>query len=208
MTNLYRLFIKGFLTVFPLTLTVYLLIWVASVAEDFFGQPLRQILPDGFYIAGLGVAVGFAVVLAIGFLVNNYFTSQLFSWLESSLTRVPLIKVVYSPLRDIMNLFSGDRNSGMQRVVMVRLAGTPEQPTEVLGLVTRDSFADLPKGLAAADGQARRLTVYIPLSYAMGGLTVVVSPEVVREAPISAQQAMQLSITAWIKTRKSEHPPG
>ena len=66
---------------------------------------------------------------------------------------------------------------------------------ESMGLITRDKFGDLPKDTIPDD----HVAVFLPFSYGVGGFTVLVAKSQVRETSLSAEKAMQLSITGWIK---------
>lgn len=193
-TSIYRIFLKGLLTLLPITITLYLLAWIVAEAEELFGGPLRDILPAAFYIPGFGVGLALLVIFLVGLLVNNYLASRLVHWLEETLQKVPFIKTIYNPLRDVMNLFAQDTGSALKRVVLVELPGLG---VTVIGLVTRDSFAEF--GTAIQPGH---VAVFIPYSYAVGGFTVLVPKDQVREVDIPPERAMQLAITAWIKTDK------
>ena len=186
-----RVFLKGLFTLLPILLTIFLLAWVASGAEWAFGEPLRALLP--FYFPGLGVVLALVIVFVVGLMVNNYLTQKLVEVLEDLLERVPIIKNIYSPLRDVTQLFARDKaTSTQQRVVLVQFDGL-----ELMGLVTRDKFGDLPKGMV---GEGEKVAVFLPFSYGVGGITVLVQKNRVRETDLPAERALQLAITGWIKT--------
>lgn len=190
MAFLSRVFIKGLITLLPITLTIALLIWVASKAEWMFGEPLRQIIPEAFYFPGAGVFLAIIVIFMVGLAVNNFLTNRLVAFLETQLERVPIIKTIYSPLRDVTQMFAKKEHSNLQRVVMVRMGDV-----ETMGLITRDSFVDLPQGTIPPD----HVAVFLPFSYGVGGFTVIVARNKVRETSLPAEKALQLSITGWIK---------
>lgn len=201
MQKVYNQFVKGLIAILPISITLQLVIWIASFAEDSFGNPLARVLPTGFYTTGMGIVVGFICILFVGFLINNYLAAQFFVWFENQMKRVPLFKTIYSPIRDIMNMFDGERSMGMKRVVMVEMY----EGVEVVGLVTRDQFQDLEMGF---DKQKTKslLAVYVPFSFAMGGMTILVPKSKVRDTKLTPQQALQLSVTGWIKSSNSEAP--
>ena len=186
-----RIFLKGLLTLLPILLTLFLLAWVATRAEWAFGEPLRAWLPDAFYFPGMGVVMCLILVFLVGLMVNNYLTQKFFDWLEVQLEKMPVIRSIYSPIRDVTQLFARSSSSTAHRVVMVQM----DNGGEVLGLVTRDSFQDLPGG-AIADGS---IAVFLPFSYGVGGFTLIVPKSRTRDTGIPADKAMQLAITGWIK---------
>lgn len=177
-------------------ITIYLLFWIAGAAENFFGQPLRQVLPESLYIPGLGLAVALVLIFFIGLMLNNYITNRFMMWLEQTLENLPIFKAIYSPVRDVMSLFSRNDQNSLKRVVMVDLE---QMGIKTLGLVTRDRFDDFAAGTVPKD----HVTVLIPLSYMVGGITVIVPKSAIREVEIAPEKAMQLALTAWVKSEKA-----
>ena len=188
-------FFKGLIVVLPITLTFYLLIWASYKIESLFGSALEMLLGKWFYIPGLGIAVTLLFIFLIGVLVNNYITGRFFSWLTRTLEKVPLIKVIYNPLKDLMALLPGrsSEKTKPQKVVLVPLGPLG---VEVLGLVTRDELDELP-------GE-NLISVYVPLSYMLGGITLLVSRDKVKKVDIPVDQALKLSVTAWIKAQDNK----
>jgi uncharacterized membrane protein len=129
--------------------------------------------------------------MLVGVLVSNYITGRAFVFITGLLEKVPLIKTVYLPLRDLMGLIPGKSGDGnLNRVVLV-----PLEPMGVkaLGLVTREELTEMPgKNLVA---------VYIPLSYMLGGITVLIEPSKVEHVDIPVDVALKLSVTSWIKAK-------
>jgi uncharacterized membrane protein len=87
---------------------------------------------------------------------------------------------------------SGTDNKA-QRVVLVPLPGLG---VNALGLVTREELDELPEN--------NLIAVYIPLSYMLGGFTVLIEKDKVTKVDIPVDQALKLSVTAWIKARDRE----
>lgn len=199
MRFIYSAFIKGVITLLPISLTIYLLAWFAEAMETFFSGPLQNLFPHVFGFTGAGFLVGMTIVFLVGLAVNTYITQRFVDWIDARLENLPVIRTIYGPIRDVTNLFSshGSGHSGaqQQRVVMVQINDTG---LESLGLITRDTFLDLPPGSVPPASVA----VFIPFSYGMGGITVVVPRARVRETAIPAERAMQLAITGWIKSSK------
>lgn len=190
------LFIKGLLTLLPISLTISLLIWIIRSLETSFGTALTTLLPYRFYVPGLGLVLAITAILLAGLLVENYLAGPLFRRFEILLKRAPIIRTIYSPLKDLADLFSRAQGSAHgQRVVFVQTA----PGIESLGLVMRDNFDDLPPH-AVPTG---KLAVFIPLSYGFGGFTVVVDRSAIRDAGLPAERALQLAITGWVRSGRS-----
>lgn len=196
MKHINQIFFKGLIVVLPITLTFYLLIWASYKVESLFGSTLEMLIGKWLYIPGLGIVVTLVFIFLVGVLVNNYITGRFFSWLTNTLEKVPLIKVIYNPLKDLMALIPGrssDKDK-LQKVVLVPLEG---MGVEVMGLVTREDLVELPNS-------SHLIAVYVPLSYMLGGITVLVPREKVKKIDIPVDQALKLSVTAWIKAKDKE----
>lgn len=196
MKHINQIFFKGLIVVLPITLTFYLLIWASYKVESMFGSTLELLIGKWLYIPGLGIAVTLVFIFLVGLLVNNYITGRFFKWLTNTLEKVPLIKVIYNPLKDLMALIPGKSSDKdkLQKVVLVPLEG---MGVEVMGLVTREELNELPDS-------SHQIAVYIPLSYMLGGITVIVPRDKVKKIDIPVDQALKLSVTAWIKAKDKD----
>ena len=187
-----RLFFKGLFTVLPVALTFYLIYWVLSSVESLLNRYVVAFIPDLLHFPGMGILTAVALLIGIGFLMNHFVSDKLSGFFENLLTKIPLIKTVYRPLKDLMHLFAKKPNQSMQRVVLMTLPGLN---IKMLGLVTRDKFDDLP-GRNIPEGH---LAVYVPGSYFLGGVTLIVPKTQIRELDMPVEQAVKLALTGWIK---------
>ena len=186
-----RIFFTGLLTVLPVVATLYFMVWLIGFAERVFGKPLEWLIPEA-YRTGMGIVIALALVFAVGVLMREYFFNRLFRHIESVLLGVPLVRSIYGALRDLLGLFSRDKESSLE-VVALTLPGTP---LRMLGFVTRKEFGDLPQGIAGAGD----IAVYLPMSYQVGGYTVFVPRELVQPVQMSREDAMKFILTGGLKT--------
>jgi len=129
-------------------------------------------------------------VFLVGLLVNNYVTGRFFVWFTKSLERIPLFKVIYNPLKDLMALIPG-RSSDKDKPQKVVLVQLEHLGVEVMGLVTRDELDEI--------HDKTKVAVYVPFSYMLGGMTLIVAKDKVKKVDMAVDQALKLSVTAWIK---------
>ncbi|MDA9793418.1 DUF502 domain-containing protein [Bacteriovoracaceae bacterium] len=189
--TIYSIFLKGLILVLPVTLTISLISWAVVRVEGIFGNILSKLLGH-FYVPGIGILASLLIVFLAGLLVSNYITERFVKYFLSKFEKVPFIKTVYNPLKDLFALFgSGGANKNMQSVVLVRPVGSP---LSFIGLVTREDFPDLPDN-ALPDNH---IAVYVPMSYMFGGFTTIVSRDAVTAIDIPVEKAMKLAITGWI----------
>ncbi len=195
MKHINQIFFKGLIVVLPITLTFYLLVWASYKIESLFGSTLEMLIGQWLYIPGLGIAVTLVFIFLVGLLVSNYITGRFFSWLTDTLEKVPLIKVIYNPLKDLMALIPG-RSSEKNKPRKVVLVPLEPMGLQALGLVTREDLDEIPG--------TNLIAVYIPLSYMLGGMTVLIEKEKVKVVDIPVDQALKLSVTAWIRASDQE----
>ena len=194
MSRLQKTFVSGLVSFLPIALSIYVASSAISIIENMLGQHIKRLLPEGRYIPGLGLLTTVLIIFLVGFLVNNFLTAAFVNKLQEKLTEIPLIKIVYSPLRDLMNLFAkGQEQQTLKKVVLVHFT----EQHSVIGLVTRESFDDLGLPQIATHG---KIAVYIPMSYGLGGYTVLVSKNELEPIDIPIEKAMSLALTGWIKT--------
>jgi uncharacterized membrane protein len=197
MTNLRSIFLRGLFTFLPLLITVYVLFAGAQMVENLLGGTIQSLAPQA-YIPGVGFVVIIVLIFLLGLMLNSLILGGLFRRIEDRLMTVPLFNTVYSPLRDLMKLFSKKGQSDLKAVVLVELGNG----IQAIGLVTRESFRDLPTLSQMTDG---KITVYIPWSYGLGGLTFLVPKSKVTPVDIPVERAMSLALTAWVKTVEETH---
>lgn len=193
-----KLFLKGLAVTIPVALTLAIAWWLAASAERLLGRLLVMILPEGWYLPGMGLVSAMALILLVGLLSHVIIFQRLFEWGEGLLARLPLIKTIYSALKDFFAYFSGGGRQSFSKVVMVKLPG---HEFEVLGFVTREVFDDLPLDPQAEDPVA----VYLPMSYQIGGYTLYLPRAALTPVDVNFEDAMRLAITGGV-TQTPERP--
>ncbi len=188
--QLYKYFLRGLITVLPVALTVYLLFLFLAWTEGAAAWLLNPII-GGFYVPGLGLVLGVAIILVIGFLVSQRKVRRSLAFIEFPFTNLPVVKSIYSSIKSFADFFSSGSKQSGQQVVILRM---PDHALEMVGLVTRRNFDDLPAGFMAGD----RVAVYLPMGYNIGGYTVFVPGDWVTPIEMSVEEAMRSSLIGWM----------
>jgi uncharacterized membrane protein len=191
MKRLSKYFFRGLIAVLPLALTVYVLYLFLAWTESVALWVLRPVI-GSFYVPGLGLFFGVLLILAIGVLVSSKRIGRILTIIELPFTNLPVIKSIYSSLKSFADYFAPASSAGGgQQVVSLRMPG---HEMEIIGLVTRRNFDDLPAGLLEGD----RVAVYLPMGYMIGGYTVFVPAAWVTPLEMSVEEAMRSSLIAWM----------
>ncbi|SOE49430.1 putative exported protein [plant metagenome] len=197
-----KYFLRGLIAILPLALTVYLLVllvaWLESTA-----MTLLSPFIGSFYVPGMGLVLGILGIFALGALLSGARVQKVMTYVEMPFTTVPVVKSIYSSLKSFADYFSprGKQDGPAQQVVLLRL---PDQPLEVVGLVTRHGVDGLPEGFLQDD----RVAVYLPMGYMIGGYTVFVPRSWVHPIAMSVEEAMRSSLIAWMSRSTDPLRPG
>jgi len=187
-----RLFFKGLGTIIPIALTVAIVVWLAGIAERGIGSMIKLVLPEAWYIAGMGLVGGIAVVLAIGLLSQVWLFRKLIDLGEAILDRMPVVKSVFRATKDFVEYFSSENADRFNQAVMVR---HPEFKFGVMGFITREDFSNLPFG------EEGEVAVYLPLSYQVAGYTIFVPKDWCEPIDLPFEDAVRLILTAGMSRR-------
>lgn len=198
MKTMGKIFITGLFTVLPVFATAYLIVWFFAGAERFIGAQVRWLIPDEYYLYGMGIAVALAVVFLVGLLMHAWLFREIVGRAERVLLKIPLLRSIYAALRDLLGLFARHGDELPMQVVSVELPGSGMR---LLGFVTRTDFSDLPEGI----GRDGEVAVYLPMSYTIGGYTVFLPRASVTPVDMSREEAMKFVVTAGIRSSAERH---
>jgi len=194
MKRLYQYFFRGLIAFLPVAITVYVLVLFVTWVERSAMALIRPITGD-FYLPGLGIALGALLILALGVLVSLPITARLLSWVELPFTNLPVVKSIYSSLKNFADYFSPHEQDS-QQVVLLK---APGNDLSIVGLVMRKSMEGLPKGIGELQGQ---VAVYLPMGYMIGGYTVIVPRSWTTPVEMSVEEAMRMALIAFMSNNK------
>jgi len=195
MNALGKLFLKGLVVIIPVALTLAILWWLARGAEQLLGGLLVRFLPTGWYVPGMGVVAALALTILIGLLSHVLIFQKLFALGEEILNRLPLVKTIYSAIKDFIDYLSPGSSQAMSKVVLARIPG---QDFEQIGFVTREDFSTLPMDPTVEDPVA----VYLPMSYQIGGYTLILPRSSVTPIDMPFDEGMKLVLTGAVAREK------
>ena len=160
MNRLLRYFFQGLLVILPVVLTIYLLYLVLVKLNGFFFWIGKKLASEETAwitsLLGFVTTVGFVVIA--GIFASNFIGKAMVKLVEGMFQRLPLVKLLYGSIKDLLSAFVGDRKS-FDRPVLVSLTGSGD--AKVIGFVTRDSLDFL--------GIDDHVAVYLPQSYNFAG---------------------------------------
>jgi len=170
-------FVRGLLFFIPAVVTIYLF-YVAFVKLD-------RIL--GFRIPGLGLVVSVAFITFLGFLASNFVTRRFVYLMDRLLTHIPLVKLLYSSIKDITGALVGEKKT-FEHPVVVDLS--PDGKIKLLGFITREDLDVL--------GLKDQVSVYLPQCYNFGGNLIIAPKERVKPLDVEGAQMMTFILSGGV----------
>jgi len=175
--RLIRYFLRGCLVTAPLGLTIYI-VWTVLGAID-------RLVP--IPIPGVGFVATITLITLIGLLTSNVVGRTLVDLTDGLLRKLPLVKLVYTSIKDLVSAFVGDKK---RFDVPVAVTLFPHAGGKQLGFVTRDGLGRL--------GMPDHIAVYIPQSYNFAGYLLLVSRSAVEILDLSASEVMTFIVSGGI----------
>lgn len=183
MKKIVRTFLKGIFVLTPIGLTLFILYKVYEFADGIFKMLL---LKEGIYFPGLGLILTLFLILIVGFLANNIITNKFLSLVTSLFEKTPVVKTIYSTIKDTINSFS-DNKKGLSQLVIVSI---PNSPIKLLGFLTNDEENKfIPKG---------HCSVFLMQSLQWSGNLIVVPKEIISPVEASSEEAVKFIASAGL----------
>ncbi|MBK7911524.1 DUF502 domain-containing protein [Candidatus Pollutiaquabacter sp.] len=196
MKRLLNFFFQGLLFVVPIAVTLWVLfraiLWVDGLLP--FQVPIHLPGKTEIDIPGLGLITIFLFIAAVGWLSARYIRNPLFSYLEQLIDKAPLVKLIYSSVKDLVQAFVGEKLR-FNQPVLVRL----EKESEInrIGFITQEDLSDL--GL-----EKEKVAVYLPFSYSFAGELIILPRENIRPLNASGTDMMKFIISGGVTEIKED----
>jgi uncharacterized membrane protein len=177
MKRLFNYFVRGLLLLAPLAITLYVC-WVTFTTIDgWLGLP----------IPGAGFLVTIALITIFGFLAGGFVTRRVVGLLEQLMQRLPLVRLLYSSTKDLLNAFVGDKRRFDKPVLVELLPGSNAQ---AFGFVTQESLDQLQLPGHCA--------VYFPQSYNFAGSLVIFPRAQIRRLDAESSAVMAFIVSGGV----------
>lgn len=182
-----KFFKRGLVTLAPLAITITITIWILWTLEAAFSIPIKAVIGERYYFPGAGILLGFLLIFFTSLLINTWLLRKVYYFGERIVQRIPLIKSLYNAIQDVFSYLQMPQREESSRVVRITI-----NHVHLIGLITREDFTNLPKGFADKD----HIAVYLPMSYQVGGYTILVQRSQVTPLDMTVEQAMRYLLIA------------
>ncbi len=188
-----RYFATGLLVWVPLVITLWVLSLLVGTLDGVLDLLPAPYHPDtwlGMHVPGLGTIVVLAVILVTGVVTANYFGRRLLTLWENLLARIPVVKSIYSSVKQVSDtLFSG-QGEAFRKVLLVRY---PHPEAWSLAFQT-----NVPPEVQSSLGDDY-VGVFIPTTPSpVNGFYFYVRRSETRELPISVDLALKYIVSMGV----------
>lgn len=187
------LFISGFLTLLPFTLTYSVFAFSFKVIKNLF-QPLTLVQNKIPYLKDIPhaeIILALILIVLAGIFLKSFIIQSLFHLFEYCLIKIPFIRPVYNSTKQLVNAFSPKDNKELKKVVLVEF---PYRGSFAMGFQT--SVVPSP---FAPNNESEYVGVFVPTSpNPTSGFFIMVKKESVQPMDITPQEAMALIISGGI----------
>lgn len=186
MKSFLKYFLRGLLVIVPVGVTIFILVYVFNGLYSLFSYLLPFInIPFLRLIAGL--LFTFGGIFLIGLFASNFVGKKLFGLLDKIFTNVPLVKMLYGAIRDLVEAFAGEKKK-FDKPVLVTL-GTSSY-AKIIGFMTRESLDNL--------GLKDHVAVYLPQSYNFAGNVLIFPKEAITPLDIESSEVMTFIVSGGV----------
>ena len=135
-------FLAGIFIIIPFGITIFILKFLFNFADGILGSHLDSLLIycgwGGGHIPGIGMFTGAVVIYLTGLVATNVFGKRLLKLGDNLLTRIPLVKSIYTSSKQLTKVFS-EGGSSYRRAVFVEW---PRPGIKAVGFVTAEVERD------------------------------------------------------------------
>lgn len=190
MKKLINYFFQGLLFVVPAVVTFYVLIQAIIWMDNLLYITIPVHIPgsDSMHIPGLGIVIILTSITALGYIGTRFVRNPFFHIFETMMERTPLLKIIYSSVKDLIEAFVGEKKRFTQPV-LVTMSISPA--IQRIGFITHDTLTHI--GL-----DKEKLAVYLPFSYGFNGQLVLVDAMNVTKLNASGTEVMKFVISGGV----------
>jgi uncharacterized membrane protein len=188
---LWSIFLKGLLTLLPITLTVAVLNLSFKILKNWL-RPIYNLEPD--FLKAIPFSeflLTFFFVLLIGLILNVFILNSFWAAFETLIGKIPLVRPIYAGIKQLVQAFNPHDNGSFKHVVLIEF---PRQGIYSIGFMTSEAPTEL-----SPDTRTIYYNVFIPTTpNPTAGFFLIIPKENVQITNLSRQEAMALIISGGI----------
>lgn len=194
-----RALIGGLLVWLPILATLFVLKFIIGLMDNSLSLLPLKYHPEqlfGFHIPGVGVVLAILILFFTGLFVGNFIGEKFMELWEYILNRIPLVRSVYSAVKQVLETVLVPSSQSFRQVLLVRF---PHQNSWTIAFLVG-------QGLIEANEltQEDLLTVFVPTTpNPTGGYVIFVPRKDAIELSMSVDEALKFVISLGVVLPKN-----
>ena len=184
-------FLNGVLTIVPIILSIYVVYKVFTLFDSLLGTFLKMYLKEA-YVPGIGLLCTIVLITLLGWLSTQYISGRIIKLIDKLLESIPLIKTIYSIIKDTVSSFIGEKKS-FSKVALVEI---PNTGMKCIGFITAEELEKFHSALE------NHIAVYVPQTFQVAGITFLIPKEQIQILDISPEEAMKFILSGGITSKR------
>lgn len=193
MKKLLGYFFQGLIYLAPIGITIFVLYKSFVLLNDLLTPLVSKYL--GIDVPGLSILIVFLMVAALGFLGRTFIARPIKRIVNHIINRVPLIKVIYTSIKDLLSAFVG-KEKKFNQAVLVKVNTISN--LEKLGFITQEDVSKL--GITGD-----KAAVYFPHSYNFSGELFIVPIEHITKIDVPSADVMKFIVSGGVANYDNEN---
>lgn len=198
-----RYFLAGLLVWLPIWVTFFIIRFLVDLLDGTLALVPYHYRPEqlfGHNIPGLGLIFTLVILFVTGLLVTNFVGRYLINWWERILARIPLVRSIYSAVKQVTHAFVQPQSQSFRKVVLIEY---PRKGAWSIGFVTSTNFNALP-----LENDNHTLAVFIPTTpNPTSGFLILVPKTDTIDLNISIEEAFRMIISLGVVTPTPKSSP-
>lgn len=193
--NTRKIFLTGLFTILPVAITLALVIWFFNKVDLIFRLPLEKLA--GMHLYGVGFLITIAIIFLSGIFATNVLAKKIFKYFEVLMYKIPLIGIVYQPIKQLVDSIKNTSRGSFQDVVLVEY---PSKGIYTIGFITSKTPAFISQKIGEIC-----FSVFIPTTpNPTSGMFVMIPEKEIRHLNISVDDAIKLVVSGGILNVKEK----
>ena len=192
-----KYFSAGLLLWVPLAITLWVLESLIRWSDAVLNLLPPELNPEkliGFEIPGLGLLLAAAVILLTGVLVANMLGQWIVSRWEWFLDKIPVVRPIYSGVKQILATVLSDRTQSFREVVLIEF---PIAGCWTYGFIVATPGKETLETLSATE----MVTVFVPTApNPTSGYVIMVEREKLHKTTATIEQAFKFHVSLGVMT--------
>jgi uncharacterized membrane protein len=192
--NIYKRILEGFKIIFPLMLMLLVMGWILVILENSFKPLVHLFIPPQYYFPGLGLIVAMMGLSFLSLIVQMWVMRPIYEWFMKWISHIPIISSLYEWTGNLVRAFTSDDPHERGKPVIVQFGNV-----QLFGLLTNENIKSRVDEISGKD----MVAVFIQMSYQIGGYTVIVERERIKELKMATEEMFTMVLTAALVQKKA-----